>query len=227
MDTSSPERRAAARARAAVRTVRLGDVAPQAWRNGSGRTRELLAWPSAELWSLRISIAEIDRDGPFSAYPEVRRWFAVVDGAGVALSFDAGERTCRRGDVPLSFDGHEAPGCRLLDGPTRDLNLMARRGRSTLHPVRRGEAWEDTYMLRGLYAAVAGHWHAGADAHALDAGTLLWVTGSGAVDLDPSGRATQRSAASWRFVPTGRAADAGDTVSAWWFGYTPDPDAPR
>ena len=227
MDTSSPERRTAARASAAVRMVRLGDIAPQAWRNGGGRTRELLAWPSAELWSLRISVAEIDRDGPFSAYPDVHRWFAVVDGAGVVLSFDAGERICRRGGVPLSFDGREAPDCRLLDGPTRDLNLMARHGRSTLHPVRRGEAWEDSCMLRGLYAAVAGRWQAGDDERAVDAGTLLWVTGSGTADLDPHGRATRRSAAAWRFVPAGRTGDAGETVAAWWFGYTPDPDAPR
>ena len=227
MDTSSPERRTAERARAQLRTVRLGDVAPQAWRNGGGRTRELLAWPSADLWSVRVSVAEIDRDGPFSAYPEVRRWFAVVDGEGVALSFDGAERTCRRGDAPLSFDGSEAPGCRLLDGPTRDLNLMARHGRSTLHPVRRGEAWEDTCMLRGLYAAVAGEWQAGADAQAVDAGTLLWVTGSGAADLDPSGRATLRSAAAWRFAPAGEPANAGETVAAWWLGYTPDPPSPR
>jgi len=227
MDTSSPERRTAARARAAVRTVRLGDVAPQAWRNGGGRTRELLAWPSAELWSLRISVAEIDRDGPFSAYPGVQRRFAVVDGAGVVLSFPTGERTCRRGDAPLSFDGREAPGCRLIDGPTRDLNLMARHGRSTLQAVRRGEAWDDAAVLRGLYSAVAGEWQAGDDARAVDAGTLLYVTGSGAVDLDADGRATRRSAAAWRFMPAGRSGDAGDTVAAWWFGYSPDPEAPR
>ena len=173
MDTSSPERSTTERARTQVRTVRLATIAPQAWRNGGGRTRELLAWPSADAWSLRISVAEIERDGPFSAYPGVRRWFAVVDGAGVALSFQAGERMCRRGDAPLSFDGGDAPGCRLLDGPTRDLNLMARRGCAALHPVRRGEAWKDSCMLRGLYAAVAGEWQAGADAQAVDAGTLL------------------------------------------------------
>jgi len=227
MDTSSPERRTAARARAAIRTVRLGDVAPQAWRNGGGRTRELLAWPSADLWSLRISVAEIDRDGPFSAYPGVQRWFAVVDGAGVELSFEAGDIACRRGDAPLSFDGRVAPGCRLLKGPTRDLNLMARHGRSTLQAVRRGEVWEDAWMLRGLYTTVAGEWQAGTGAHAVQAGMLLWVSGSGAADLDSSGRATRRSAAAWRFEPADRPTAAGDVVPAWWFGYSPDPGTPR
>ena len=224
MDTSSPERSTTERARTQVRTVRLAAIAPQAWRNGGGRTRELLAWPSADAWSLRISVAEIERDGPFSAYPGVRRWFAVVDGAGVALSFQAGERMCRRGDAPLSFDGGDAPGCRLLDGPTRDLNLMARRGCAALHPVRRGEAWKDSCMLRGLYAAVAGEWQAGADAQAVDAGTLLWVDGTGYDDL---GEPAAVHVAAWRFVPTGSPAGAGNTVAAWWLGYTPEPGSTR
>jgi len=224
MDTSSPEPSAAGRARPQVCTVRIDDVAPQAWRNGGGRTRELLAWPSAANWSLRVSVAEIDRDGPFSAYPGVRRWFAVVDGKGVALSFEGAERTCRPGDDPLSFDGADAPCCRLLAGPTRDLNLMARHGRATLHPVRGGETWDPAFALRGLYAAVAGRWHAGVDAHAVEAGTLLWVDETGADHLDEHAAA---HSAAWRFVPTGDAAGAGSAVAAWWLGYTPEPDSTR
>jgi environmental stress-induced protein Ves len=34
---------------------------------------------------LRISVAEITRDGPFSAFAGVQRWFAVLEGAGVML----------------------------------------------------------------------------------------------------------------------------------------------
>ena len=141
MDISSPEHAGAAR----VRTVRLDSVAAQPWRNGGGRTRELLAWPSADAWSLRISVAEIERDGPFSAFPGVQRWFAVIEGAGVLLSFDGAERSCRRGDAPLAFDGGEAPGCHLLDGPTRDLNLMARGGRATLLAVQGDTDWNEPF----------------------------------------------------------------------------------
>ena len=128
MATSSPELRRTARPRTTLQRVALDAAAPQPWRNGGGRTRELLSWPSAEGWRLRISVADIEADGPFSAFEGVRRWFAVVEGAGVALAFADGERICRRGDAPLAFDGAAAPGCRLLDGPTRDLNLMARGG---------------------------------------------------------------------------------------------------
>ena len=94
-------------------------VAPRAWRNGGGRTRELLAWPAAGDWCLRISRADIESDGPFSAFPRVERWFAVLSGAGVVLTFADGERELAPGAAPLRFDGAVAPVCRLLDGPTR------------------------------------------------------------------------------------------------------------
>ena len=39
--------------------VRVDDVAPVPWRNGGGLTRELLAWPAAQDWAIRISVADI------------------------------------------------------------------------------------------------------------------------------------------------------------------------
>ena len=51
-------------------TVALADVPAQAWRNGGGTMRELLAWPDASDWQLRVSVAEIEADGPFSAFPD-------------------------------------------------------------------------------------------------------------------------------------------------------------
>ena len=88
--------------------VRADSVAPQAWRNGGGQTRELLAWPAGGDWKLRISRADIDADGPFSAFPQVQRWFTVLRGAGVVLKFADFERTLKIGDAPLHFDGAAA-----------------------------------------------------------------------------------------------------------------------
>ena len=70
----------------ALKHVRVVDTAPQAWRNGGGSTRELLAWPAGADWRVRVSVAEIGADGPFSAFDGVERWFAVLSGAGVVLS---------------------------------------------------------------------------------------------------------------------------------------------
>ena len=114
-----------------MNVVHLADCPFVPWRNGGGRTRELLAWPSAQDWLLRVSVAEIDADGPFSPYPGIERWFAVLGGAGVVLALPQGETTLRAGSAAVSFAGEAAPTCHLIDGPTQDLNLMLRRGANT------------------------------------------------------------------------------------------------
>jgi environmental stress-induced protein Ves len=103
------------------------DAAPVPWKNGGGVTRELLRLPATgDDWILRISVADIDADGPFSSFPGVSRWFAVLSGAGVHLRWPAHARHVHAADAPLQFDGADAPDCTLVDGPTRDLNVMVR-----------------------------------------------------------------------------------------------------
>jgi uncharacterized protein len=112
-----------------ARRIELSGVAPAPWRNGKGVTRELIAWPDAQTWRLRFSIADIENDGPFSAWPDVVREFCVLDGAGVVLSWADGRKVrLRPGTAPLRFDGGDAPWAQLIEGPTRDLNLMTRGG---------------------------------------------------------------------------------------------------
>lgn len=158
-------------------TVALDRIAPQPWKNGGGHTRELLAWPDAAHWRLRISVAEIDRDGPFSAWPGVERWFAVVDGPGVVLTLPAGRRVLERDSSPLRFDGADAPACELIGGPTVDLNLMVRTdaGRGSLWRARPDDEWFASNAWRALYAADAMTLQIDdTDVAALRAGTLIW-----------------------------------------------------
>ncbi len=130
----------------------------QPWRNGGGQTRELFTWPGGDApWQLRISVADIDADGPFSAFEGVDRWFAVLQGAGVVLDLLGGTRTLTCDSPPLRFDGRAAPGCRLVDGPTRDFNLMLRHraGQAFLQEARPGEVWSPGAPLRGLFTTGA------------------------------------------------------------------------
>lgn len=159
-----------------VHVVRLADIAPARWRNGGGATRELLAWPSEKGWALRLSVAEIERDGPFSAFPGVQRWFAVIEGAGVELRWGA-DRICsiRPCDEVLQFDGGIAPDCRLLNGPTQDLNLMLTRGRGGLQRPLPGEPLALQAPFKAIYVADAVLLHrVGAASQALAAGSLAW-----------------------------------------------------
>jgi environmental stress-induced protein Ves len=113
----------------------LADVPPQPWKNGGGTTRELLAWPEAASWRVRLSVAEVAADGPFSRFEGVQRWFAVLQGAGCAgggpASHPVGHRRANR--WPLT--GPPRPQCTLLGGPTQDFNLMLRGAGNVAAPL--------------------------------------------------------------------------------------------
>ena len=156
--------------------VSFAGVDATPWRNGGGVTRELLAWPDPQDWQVRISVADIAQDGPFSAVPGRERWFAVLEGAGVELRL-AGQAKLLPPGVPLRFDGAVAVDCRLPAGPTRDLNLMAPPGRAQMRPLVPGDRVQGDARRRLL--ALYAHQQAaallfGGVALELPAGTLAW-----------------------------------------------------
>lgn len=116
--------------------IALHNIAPTPWRNGFGMTRELAVFPVHEHWHWRLSVAEISKDGPFSRYDDVERWFAVLSGNGVQLTIDGAAQTLTRASAPVVFDGAALAECRLVDGPTLDFNLMVRQGRGRMERVR-------------------------------------------------------------------------------------------
>ncbi len=109
--------------------LRPADYRRMRWKNGAGWTTELAVQDGREGFDWRISVAEIDADGEFSRFPAVDRSILVLDGAGMALSVDGDAPAVLRGEDPaLAFAGERAAACRLLAGPTRDFNVMTRRG---------------------------------------------------------------------------------------------------
>jgi len=177
--------------------IPLEEVAPTAWRNGGGITRELLAWPTAEDWDWRISVAEVEKNGPFSRYEGVQRWFAVLGGAGVRLTLDGQIRELTSQGEPLCFDGALACNCELIDGPTEDFNLMLKKGHGRARLVRvlgvldvevkpgarvAVYAWDEpvTVQVNRKFVTVPPHtlaWRALADGASvrIEATTALWM----------------------------------------------------
>ena len=101
------------------------------WKNGAGWTREILRWPSsAEDWDWRLSIAEVDREGPFSAFPGVDRELVLLAGEGMRLLFEDGEvAELQPPHDRVRFAGERAVRSELVAGPTQDFNLMWKRDR--------------------------------------------------------------------------------------------------
>ncbi len=108
-----------------VTIIKRDAVDAVAWKNGGGLTQALLAWPSPNDWQLRLSVATITKDGPFSEFPGVTRWFTVLEGAGVALSLPDQTLTAGPESEPLMFNGNDACHAHLLDQPVSAFNVMA------------------------------------------------------------------------------------------------------
>lgn len=172
------------------------------WKNGLGWTREIACYPESGEWDWRLSIAEIERDAEFSAFPGIERELVLLSGNGVRLVFDDGEtHALHPPHERLRFAGERKLRGELIDGPTHDFNLMWRRdhldGRLWHRPlvgtmvlfVDAGETWA-VHLLAGdaRFADASGlgrmqagdtallHAEAGRARHVLDgAGEVLLV----------------------------------------------------
>ena len=137
--------------------VALHEVPATPWRNGGGITHELVAQPPG-LWRWRVSVARIDRDGPFSHFEGVQRHFAVVRGAGVRLHLGGQSHWMRAQGPALSFSGADRCRAELIDGPTLDFNLMGRQVQAQLVRCQKEQAlgdWQGA-QVAGVYACSDG-----------------------------------------------------------------------
>ncbi|WP_329438514.1 HutD family protein [Streptomyces canus] len=109
------------------------------WKNGAGITREVASGTvkaptaSAEItdgFDWRVSVADVDAGGPFSAFPGIDRVITLVEGEGMVLTVDGTAHPV--GPLsPFAFSGDAATDCRLEAGAVRNVNVMTRRSRAT------------------------------------------------------------------------------------------------
>ncbi len=97
---------------------------PEPWKNGGGVTRTLTADPAGR-W--RVSIADIERDGPYSRFPGFDRVSVVLAGEGVMLQGE-GVSAALQPREPAAFGGDALLQSTLVGGPVQVLNLFVLRG---------------------------------------------------------------------------------------------------
>ncbi|HTA39215.1 MAG TPA: HutD family protein [Candidatus Acidoferrales bacterium] len=113
-----------------IRVIRFADYVETPWKNGGGVTHEIARSDERGEPEWRISLATIDRDGPFSDFTGYDRTIVPLDGNGFDLSFDDGTvATLDRACVPFRFAGERKVECRLLRGRSHDLNALTLRTR--------------------------------------------------------------------------------------------------
>lgn len=100
------------------------------WKNGGGSTLELFKIPHPQKpkdFAFRISIAQVEQDGPFSEFPGIDRDIMLLEGSGFTLSMPGLEKKLSQVFHPYSFKGENKLYCRLINGPCMDFNVMTAR----------------------------------------------------------------------------------------------------
>src|SRR6476619_3067787 len=72
-----------------VRLLTPNDYRSMPWKNGAGRTTEIAVHPpgaALDAFAWRVSIADVERDGPFSRFPGIDRTIVLLGGSGMRLA---------------------------------------------------------------------------------------------------------------------------------------------
>lgn len=124
------------------------------WKNGGGTTAEIVVSPHGaglENFDWRLSMATVETDGPFSAFPGIDRTLSILDGEGIRLRVGADEPVeLTKSSDPYFFAADAPASADLVGGPVIDLNVMSRRGR-VAHAVRR------VHLVETMEIAPGGH----------------------------------------------------------------------
>jgi environmental stress-induced protein Ves len=145
-----------------VRLLTPVDYRSMPWKNGGGRTVEIAASPQGaglDGFAWRVSVADVERGGPFSHFRGVDRSIVLLEGAGMRLRAAGGDAELTTPFVPYAFSGDEAVDCELVAGPVRDFNAMFRRGLvdGNVAVARGGDAEFGPAALRIVYGATGAH----------------------------------------------------------------------
>lgn len=129
---------------------------------------------SLEDFDWRISMARVERDGPFSLFSGIERTILVLSGAGVLLTVDGLETRLLPGDPPFQFAGDSRTTCRLLAGPVTDINIMSRRSTSS-HAVQHVEAGATVVGAGQTFVLPTSALSIDASTQAIETGDLLVI----------------------------------------------------
>jgi environmental stress-induced protein Ves len=111
--------------------IRNGDYPSRPWKNGGGTTRDILVAPagaSLQDFDWRLSLAQVERDGPFSRFENVDRTLVLLSGA-MTLHEPSRRIDLRRGE-PHEFAGEVLIDASVSGGSSLDFNVMTRRDRA-------------------------------------------------------------------------------------------------
>jgi len=96
---------------------------PVPWKNGGGVTREIAHEKGPKGFTWRLSLADVDVEGPFSIFPGMSRILTVIEGDGLELHRLGQVDTLPRFS-PFRFSGETKIDSVLRQGKIRDFNVI-------------------------------------------------------------------------------------------------------
>ncbi|MGE0171675.1 MAG: HutD family protein [Oligoflexales bacterium] len=103
------------------------DFVQKPWKNGGGMTEELVAFPNAENYLWRISVASIRESGPFSLFEGFERVLIPLEG-DIVLKHDGTKPVKLEVLKPYYFKGDWKTQCTLESAQAKDFNVIYRPG---------------------------------------------------------------------------------------------------
>jgi len=95
------------------------------WKNGGGITQELYR-AGDNPFKIRISVAKVSSDGPFSLFPEHHRELILLKGS-IQLNVSEKKKVLTP-FAPFSFSGDERVESKLIEGEVQDFNVITLKG---------------------------------------------------------------------------------------------------
>lgn len=102
----------------------------QPWKNGGGVTREILRWPDRDDYDLRVSVADITKNGPFSKFPGYSRFVVWIGPNPIELMMGRRVDSLATPNASAHILGDPDIFAMLSAGSTRLLNVLIKDGTS-------------------------------------------------------------------------------------------------
>lgn len=147
----------------AATVIRYDDHTLVPWKNGQGVTREIALARNGSGFLWRLSIASVDRTGPFSDFSGYDRAIMLLEGDGMILDFgDHGRAVVTQAFTPHRFDGGWTTHATLLGGALTDFNVMTAQDRAVAEVEVLGANAEGIGLVHAttvtFFHVLAGSW---------------------------------------------------------------------
>jgi environmental stress-induced protein Ves len=127
------------------------DWSTQRWKNGGGITYEIWRWTDpksgelgADAYDLRLSVAKIDGEGPFSLFPGYYRTLISLEDTALELGIAGSQSRAMKKHHDFHFPG-DVSAATHGKGRATDFNVISRLGRRRAHvEVSTRESYRDS-----------------------------------------------------------------------------------